>query len=443
MRGRLPGLPPVPFVSACLYDERESQMRKFLLGTTALLSAAAVGVPASASMGERIELELRGYAQFGLAGIVSAPDNIPDDPLTVIDESEFTSGNSVVFGSDSEVHFRGRMTLDSGLAISFRAELELENDPEVDDDADIVDEVYVQVDGGFGRVQLGMQDGVADQMIISAPNVFAQFTISSIDMNPFEMYTSSDLAGPSRSRRILGVSGVSSYLDTSPDFSQDHTKVIYFTPRIWGLQVGASYAPNACRNDTGLDVNVKDESDPDPSASCGAERAFGSNYWEVAGNFEHEFEGFGVGLSASYGQGNENPFEASLSDKPSEWHAGGEFFFGLGGGRLTIGGAYKETDNLTAENIPGIFARSQHYDAGATFSIGPWEVGGAYGKAQTGLGTSDEELTLIIGGASFKLGPGVKLGLGVIHGDAREGAPAADFDKADATAVFSELDLRF
>ncbi|NIQ96698.1 MAG: hypothetical protein GWN87_22800, partial [Desulfuromonadales bacterium] len=58
------------------------------------------------------------------------------------------------------------------------------------------------------------------------------------------------------------------------------------------------------------------------------------------------------------------------------------------------------------------------------------------------MGTSDEELTLIIGGASFKLGPGVKLGLGVIHGDAREGAPAADFDKADATAVFSELDLR-
>ena len=414
-------------------------MRKFLLGTTALVTAAALAAPASAA--EPIELELKGYAQFGLAGIVSHPDNVPDDPQTILDESEFARGNSVVFGSDSEVHFRGKTVLDNGLAVSFRAELELEDDAEVDDDADVIDEVYVQLDGGFGRIQFGMQDGVADQMIISAPNVFAQFTISSIDMNPFEMYTASDI--DTRARDILGVS---SYLDTSPDFSGDYTKIIYFTPRVYGFQLGASYAPNPCRNDTGLDVNTSaaGDSDPDPTASCGSDRVFGSHYWEVAGNFEKDFKGFGVGLSASYGQGDENTFNGALSKEPTEWHAGGEFFFKLGGGKLTVGGAYKETDGLDAENEGFFAAASQHYDVGAKYSIGPWEIGGAYGKAETTIfDTRIEDLRMIIGGASYKMGPGIKLGVGVIHGDAKEGFGDFDFDEAKGTAVFSELDLRF
>lgn len=414
-------------------------MRKFLLGSTAIVTAAAFASPASAA--EKIELGLRGYAQFGLAGIISEPD----DP--VFFEGIPVEGNSMVFGSDSEVHFRGKTTLDNGLTVSFRAELELEDDAEVDDDSDTIDEVYVQFDGGFGRLQFGMQDGVGDQMIISAPNVFSQFTISSIDMNPFEMYTASDL--DSAPRDILGES---SYLDTSPDFTADTTKIIYFTPRVYGFQLGVSYAPNACRNDTGLDVNVREGADADPIFSCGNSDAFGSNYWEVAGNFEHEFNGFGLGASASYGSGGENPFFLGLDDNPSEWHVGGEMFFNMGSGKLILGGAYKKTDNLTADNTPDVFSESKHYDVGATYAVGPWEIGGTYGNAKSEDRFSllnEEELTLIIGGVSYKMGPGVKLGLGVIHGDAEvtdrfflEGV-VVDIEEADATAVFSELDLRF
>ncbi|MFP3942665.1 MAG: porin [Alphaproteobacteria bacterium] len=423
------------------------------MGTTAIVAAAACAAPASAA--DKIQLELRGYAQFGAAGIVSEPDG--------------GGGNRGAFGSDSEVHFRGKTILDNGLAISFQAQLELEDDPEVDDDADLIDEVYVQFDGGFGRIQFGMQDGVGDQMIISAPNVFSQFTISSIDMNPFEMYTSSDI--DSDVRDILGES---SYLDTSPDFSADHTKVIYFTPRIYGLQLGVSYAPNPCRNDTGLDVNTSaaGDSDPDTFFSCGNDDVFGSNYWEVAGNFEHEFDGFGVGVSASYGSGGGNDFGPALAgaviddgeaDGPSEWHAGGELFFNLVGGRLTIGGAYKETDAIDAENtsITNLIAAdfdvdatsSRHWDAGAKFGVGPWEFGGAYGRAQSTyvfVSSFDQEteLTTMIGGVSYKMGPGIKLGLGVIHSDAEIGAASFENDlfsegETDATAVFSELDLRF
>ncbi|MFP4002745.1 MAG: porin [Alphaproteobacteria bacterium] len=434
-------------------------MRKVLFGTTALVSIAMLSSAAFADGGpgpdapppppppppaddtpppaagpSKIQLELRGYAQFGLAGIVNEPSG--------------GGGNSVVFGSDSEVHFRGRTTLDNGLTISFRTELELEDDSEVDDAADTIDEVYVQFDSAFGRLQFGMQDGAADQMIISAPNVFSQFTISSVDMNPFEMYTAPDLVTPAR--RIMGLSGDDAVLDTSPDFTEDFTKVIYFTPRVYGLQLGVSYAPNPCRNDTGLDVAVRAGANPDPlGLSCGNDATFGSNYWEVAGNFEQQFKGFGVGVSGSYGKGEGNPVAIGLADDdPSEWHAGAEFFLNLGSGRLTIGGAYKETDNLTAENEGFNFADSRHFDLGAQYALGPWEIGGTYGKVEDTVDfitLLERELTTIIGGVSYKMGPGIQLGVGVMHSDAEERATliGTDVEQTDGTAVFSELDLRF
>lgn len=455
---------PVP---SRVYDKREGLMKRFLLGTSVLIGVTALAAPALAA--DPIKLELRGYAQFGIAGIADEPEYFGNDrdgidAILFPGASDAFFGRSVVFGSDSEIHFLGTTTLDSGLAISFRAELELEDDPEVDLDADIIDEVYVQVQGGFGRIQLGMQDGVADQMIVSAPNVFAQFTISSIDMNPFEMYrdeafNAPDLAAdplapfpfdlspfpPSRTRQVIGASGEAAFLDTAPDFTDDFTKIIYITPRVFGLQIGGSYTPNPCRNDRGLNIAI------DTVFGCGRSDKFGAHFWEVAGNFSKEFDGgYGVGVSGSYGRGKQNSLDPALGDRPSEWHLGGEFFVDLASGRLTIGGAYKDTDNIDAQNFGAVWAGSQHWDAGAKYSIGPWEVGGAYGKAESvGAFTSvGEELTMVIGGVSYKLGPGIKLGVGVVHGDAATDAFDLDetpipSDEAKGTSVFTELDLRF
>lgn len=418
-------------------------MRKILLGTTAIVTVAAFTSPALAA--DKIKLELRGYGVYGAAAIVDHPGD--DD-----------EGSTIVFGSDSEVHFRGKTTLDNGLEIAVKVEMEIEDDQHVDSDGDLIDEAYAHIRSGLGKLEFGMQDGVADQMIMSAPNVFAEVTISSIDLNPFELYTSSDIDSPARD--ILGESSV---LDTSPDYSWDFTKVSYFTPRIFGFQLGVSYTPNPCRHDTGFDLNNQAETRASAGESCGNKDIFGDNYVEIAGNFEHKFHSgnFGVGLSGSYGfgQGNNN-FNFDYADGPKEWHLGGNVFLKALGGTLTIGGAYKDTQGIdaindTAETLFGR-AESQHYDAGVMFEHGPWTFGGAYGnvksKQVTDLDlllpfTADAELTMIIGGASYKMGPGVTLGLGVIHGDAGydefEGGTPGFADDAKATAVFTELDLRF
>ena len=137
-------------------------MKKIFLGSTALIAAAAFTAPAMSA--ERLQLQLRGYH----IGSISYTDGDFSSSYRYSDVggvygSGSASGigdyNEINFGSDSEVHFRGATTLDNGLEISFRAELELEDDPAAKSNADVIDEVYVQVDGGFGRIQFGQQDG--------------------------------------------------------------------------------------------------------------------------------------------------------------------------------------------------------------------------------------------------------------------------------------------
>ncbi|MEM1140839.1 MAG: porin, partial [Pseudomonadota bacterium] len=112
-------------------------MKKILLGTSALVAAAALAAPASAA--DKIKLKLGGY-WTGAAAFV--------------DLEEADVENDIVFGSDAEVHFGGKTTLDNGLQVGFKAELELAED-NAGGNSDIIDEVYGEVKGGFGKIQFG------------------------------------------------------------------------------------------------------------------------------------------------------------------------------------------------------------------------------------------------------------------------------------------------
>jgi len=365
-------------------------MKKILLGTTAIVTAAAFTAPAFAA--DKIKLGLRGYFTGGMAYY----------DLDGIDDVE-----QFIFGHDSEVHFRGSTTLDNGLKVSFRAELELENDADSrggDSDADTIDEVYIQFDGGFGRVQFGQQDGVGDQMVISAPNVFGEHTISSIDLNPFEAAIDSTIG-----------STFDNSIDTSPDFTSDNTKLIYFTPRFAGFQIGLSYMPVREKNANGYDFG-----------SDILESNFGNNYIEIAGTWKHKFNGVGLGLSASYGEGD----KGASSNDPNEWHVGGEIEFG----GFTFGAAYKEDDNSGSSTAP----EEEHFDLGFTYETGPWTLGLAYGSQDNVNYNSNVEQDNWIGGLAYKFGPGMELGLGGMFYSVEDGN-----DDIDGVAIFTEIDVNF
>src|SRR5262245_58723732 len=111
--------------------------RSRLLATTAILGAGLTSGTASAADG--INLSLGGFFSASFQAVVD-------------DDGEGEPGNrrnSVGFFQSAEIFFDGRTTLDNGLTVGARVELEGENAN------DQIDEAWVFFSGGFGEARIG------------------------------------------------------------------------------------------------------------------------------------------------------------------------------------------------------------------------------------------------------------------------------------------------
>ncbi len=374
-------------------------MKKILLGTTALVAVAAMSTPLVAA--ESINLGLRGYHVGGVA--YTDVDTSSGDP------------NEINFGSDSEIHFRGSTVLDNGLKVSFRADLELEDDGAVDSDADTIDEVYIQFDGGFGRIQFGQNDGVMDQMAVTAPLIFAEHGHNDPDMDPFGPY---GFGSSSQVGLTNATPGVGNPIDTYADFSNDNIKLTYFTPDLNGFQFGLSFTPNPCKNDTGYSGCVTTE--------------FGRNFWEASGTYRQDFNNVTLSLSGGYGQGE----QGSGAEEPREWSLGGSLDFG----GFTVGGSYA---NKQTGGGFGVTTEQDHWDAGVSYETGPWSFMLSYGTAEGDMdygSVEDEEFQSWLGGVTYMYGPGMQFGFGLQTLDVDDSGVS---DDEDGLAVFFENAITF
>jgi len=435
-------------------------MNKFLMGTTALVAASAFTAPVIAA--ERIQLSVRGYSTQGISYVDADRDfrwvDTESGGAVTSSGGYDTTGdyNEINFGTSSEIHFIGSLQLDNGLEVTFHTELELEADSDAwqyyYEGNDTIDEVYVQFDGGFGRVQFGQQDGVMDQMAVTSPSTFHGHSHNDLEdrsMDPFD-----------------GVVWGGNPINTVGDLSGDHIKLIYFTPSMNGLQLGFSFTPNPCKNHTGYSECVYEE--------------FGRNYWEVSGTWAASYNNVAFEFSGGYGQG-----EGWLYyDDPSEWTAGANISFG----GFTIGGSYRDREsahrNTWGLSQRPLGGRGSEYDAedwevGVTYESGPWGFNLAYGSSEReqtyacdwscvnrppgpsgpGVYHYEQESESWIGGITYAYGPGMQFGFGVqtLDRDDREGSRRFDFipggtptgaahhetEGFDGVAVFFENTIKF
>jgi hypothetical protein len=184
-------------------------MQHKLLGSTALVSAGLL-MSAAAQAQETmrvagIEVVLGGYTEFGVKGAT-------DDTLT-------DSGNNrnYDFFMDNEVHIDANGATESGILYGSHLELEVGSGEGNTDNA-FVDEVGLYFSGNFGRIELGKEDGAEDVMGIGAADAQAGTGGIDGDTNNLVQFETPDTA--------------------------DDTKATYFTPRIAGFQVGASWTPD-------------------------------------------------------------------------------------------------------------------------------------------------------------------------------------------------------
>jgi hypothetical protein len=184
--------------------------KKILLGTSALLGAGilAAASPASAQQGPavtpggKLDIQVTGFARF---------------VWVVGDVKERFGGqqSSSDFRNDTEVHVvaRGR---DEATGLRYGATVEFEADTNRNDNTD---ETWILLGGTFGELRFGDEDGASDTMKLGA------FTLAA------------------------GTGGIDGTVDlprlVAGDNTGDSTKVIYYSPRIAGFQLGVSYTPNA------------------------------------------------------------------------------------------------------------------------------------------------------------------------------------------------------
>ena len=361
-------------------------MKKTLLGTTALVSAGLVAGPALAS-----------------------------DPLTVTVSGSVVTGfyfvdMDTVGGVDADdtkvavvarnVDIVASGTLDNGLVAGAALKVQLGDDEgnalNTGDDATF-SEVYTFLEGGFGRVELGATDGAAFKMHYTSP-----WFVPGNGVDSPNIYNMNN-----------GGVTFSSRTSTFSLLAEDDNKISYFTPRLAGFQLGASFTPDVGANDpvaNGFGLSATNSAVED--------------VFEVALNYAGEFGGVSIGADVFYVTG-EAPGAGATGD-PTEQGVGAS----LGWGGFTLGGAYTQVEDIAARTQATVLTgnESDTWTVGLAYGTGPWTVGAAYFESETEntAGVNVGENSFLQVGGGYSLGAGVDVGLDVQFIEDQRGDAAAD-----------------
>jgi hypothetical protein len=230
---------------------------KLLLGSTALVSAGLLlsgGAQAQETDVGGIEVVLGGYTEFGVQG-ANEDTNV-----------DGVSDRNYNFFMDNEVFINALGVTERGVEYGSELELEVGSGRGNVSDA-TVDEITLFFSGGFGRIELGREDGAEDVMSIGGED--AQAGTGGIDGDTTNLTTFE-------------------ITDTG-----DSAKASYFTPRVLGFQLGASWTPD---NGDGLD----DDTDGEQENIVGA----GVNWTGALGPMDLTVAGAGI-LGENEGDGDD------------------------------------------------------------------------------------------------------------------------------------------
>jgi len=357
-------------------------MKSILLGTTALVAAGATACDA---MADGLELTLGGdYA-------AAAGANVAEDFYSGLNGDPRWGA----FRQDVEVFFFGKTTLDNGISVGTKIELEGQQS------SDQIDEVWAFFEGGFGEVRFGDDDDAVEQLSYGIPTATNIFGVDS----PYFSFSNAWAGG-------LGVGTNSTYRQ----LSGDATKILYFSPTFGGFTFGISFAPDRQGEDCYFGFTS--------GTGCGSSAPGGTTYANNVGeisevisaaiNFEHDFDGFYLvtGTGGAYGE-LERPGPGNPGRDTNVWTARGHLHVGFGG--WYMGGAIAYTENqYGAGNGTQNGGNVLTYGLGVTYNWDAWTAGfswsgGQYGEFYGSPTGGDGTLNVFRLEGRYDLGPGISL----------------------------------
>jgi outer membrane protein OmpU len=350
-------------------------MKKSLLATTALaaLGAVAVATPASA----KFDVTVKGYMEqwFGYS-----------------DNANSANQNSDVFDqfSDSEFFIGFSQTLDNGLKIGGEIQVEGQQDAS----GEHVDEQYIYVSGSFGRLELGTDNGAGYRM---------HYGIKSNGIGIDE----GDVAS-----WVSGANGALRSTSRTTGMDNDENKITYFSPRVNGFQIGASFLPEADINQSnGAGVGKEADGNRDTGFILGA-------------NYVTSVADMSIKISAGYG-------DAGGDDQAAGDETAASAGIQLGFGGFTASFAYGEHEDDAAVSDDNVFG------VGLAYNAGPAGVSVSYIRGEDS--DNDQQQDAFELGASYQVGPGVTAKSSIYY---LEGVTAGN-TVADGVAAVAGLALSF
>ena len=204
-------------------------MKKVLIGTTALVAASMLSLPAMAMhMDEdgnyqvhtgNLSLSIGGYGTFKVEYKSREPKK---------DDTKSYRSHNADF--DSELHFEGSTTLASGTEAGIKIEFET-GGKKVDGD-DAIDENFIWVEGMLGKVYLGGRD--AEELEESVERTYSGVGLLAADK------------GDNSSQAIT----------TSADFAGgENNKIIWVAPKVGDIEFAINYTPERKQNTTDNTTN--------------------------------------------------------------------------------------------------------------------------------------------------------------------------------------------
>ncbi len=365
-------------------------MKKVLLGTTALVAAGLFGT-GEARAAFDVTINGNYYAAFGF---VDQDDGTGESG----DEHQNTAINE-----DFEVHFRILQTLDNGITVGGRVELEGFQS------GDQIDERWIFFRGGFGEIRVGDEDDARKLKGYVAPSASGfLFNVNS----PFFTFQS------------LASGQIVSSNSTTPNLENDSSKIIYFTPSFGGFQLAVSYAPDASQDRTGFGTG--DTTEPTDA----------SNAVSIGADWSGEFGGVTIGAGGGYSFAS-----AETGDNdPSIWAVG----VNVGFAGFTIGGSIAVGDETDTTLFNGYSAsEATVYDIGVTYNMEAITVGigWSHGEYQDVNDGEDDELDFVNLEAGYALGEGVLLAAFVGWFDYEDGGPASNDNTGWQAGIGAGLDF--
>ena len=326
-------------------------MNKFLLSTSAIVGVSMITAPAGAA--ERITLGLGGFMQQWV-GYASVEDD--------------AARNYVNFDqqSNSEIFFFGSTTLDNGIKIGARIEMEGERA-----NAHTLDESWIHISSdSLGLLSLGEDDAAANATRYGMPDV--------------------GIGDGDAPNWVPGLGNVR----FSPNIGRDDDehKITYFTPasiqKMSGLQAVFSWIPEMSNYDDKL-----------PNATADLQSAYGFAVTFKSGAMGLDLGGFDVSLQ--YGMLHESDGKQSPGGAGGGGHQGsGQIKFE----NFTVSGAYTRREHDHADRgMATNYDEGHSWEAGVSYAQGPYKVSVGYSSYSTegdlGIQGDDEGSVWMVSGA--------------------------------------------